>query len=185
MENINNTLADMEACPDLDGKSSASCKSGLRPELIEALERAAPVYRSHWWSEHDRANRQWIAQITPIVQQMGVELSGQLAEVYQRPWPSQAGLRVDVVWYGGPFGAYSSLEPDPCHDLQPRRAQSRHLWIRSAVSRIVARLGRRSDRSDCQANSGRAINRFRAISGTRFFSIPRERLFAGTWHTEA
>ena len=47
----------MEACPDLEGKSSASCKSGLRPELIEALERAAPVYRAHWWAEHDRANR--------------------------------------------------------------------------------------------------------------------------------
>ena len=45
-----------------------------------------------------------------MIQKMGVELSGQLAEVYQRPWPSER-LRVDVVWYGGSFGAYTSLDP--------------------------------------------------------------------------
>ena len=110
MENINNQLSEMEACPDLEGKSSALCKSGLRRDLIEALERAAPVYRAHWWNEQDRANREWIAQVTPMVQQMGVELSGQLSEVYQRPWPT-GKLRVDVVWYGGPYGAYTSLSP--------------------------------------------------------------------------
>ena len=110
MENINNSLADMETCPDLVGGSSPSCKSGLRPDLIEALERAAPVYRAHWWPGQDRENREWIAQVAPMVRQMGVELSGQLADIYQRPWPSNR-LRVDVVWYGGPFGAYTSLNP--------------------------------------------------------------------------
>ena len=110
MENINNQLSEMEACPDLEGKSSALCKSGLRSDLIEALERAAPVYRAHWWTEQDRANREWIAKVAPMVQQMGVELSGQLSDVYQRPWPA-GKLRVDVVWYGGPYGAYTTLSP--------------------------------------------------------------------------
>jgi hypothetical protein len=110
MENINNQLSEMEACPDLEGKSSALCKSGLRNDLIEALERAAPVYRAHWWTEQDRANREWIAKVAPMVQQMGVELSGQLSDVYQRPWPA-GKLRVDVVWYGGPYGAYTTLNP--------------------------------------------------------------------------
>jgi len=110
MEIINNQLSAMEACPDLEGKTTPLCKSGLRPDLVEALERAAPVYRAHWWLQQDRANREWIAQVAPMIQKMGVELSGQLAEVYQRPWPSQR-LRVDVVWYGGAFGAYTSLDP--------------------------------------------------------------------------
>jgi hypothetical protein len=110
MENINNRLADMETCPDLDGKSSPSCESGLRTDLVEALERAAPVYRAHWWPEQDRANHKWIAQVAPMVREMGVELSGQLADIYERPWPSTR-LRVDVVWYGGPFGAYTTLNP--------------------------------------------------------------------------
>lgn len=110
MENINNQLSEMEACPDLEGKDSALCKSGLRKDLVEALELAAPVYRAHWWTEQDHDNRQWIAQVTPIVQQMGVELSGQLAEIYEHPWPA-GRLRVDVVSYGGPYGAYTSLSP--------------------------------------------------------------------------
>jgi hypothetical protein len=110
MEIINNQLSAIEACPDLEGKTSPSCRSGLRPDLVEALERAAPVYRAHWWAQHDRANREWIAAVTPLIEQMGVELSSRLADVYQRPWPS-GRMRVDVVCYGGPFGAYTSLDP--------------------------------------------------------------------------
>jgi hypothetical protein len=110
METINNRLSEMETCSELQGKSSAACKSGLQADLVEALDRAAPVYRAHWWAEQDRANRAWITQVAPMVRQMGVQLSGQLAEVYQRPWPTER-LRVDVVWYGGPYGAYTSLNP--------------------------------------------------------------------------
>jgi len=110
METINNRLSEMETCADLEGKSSTACRSGLQSDLVEALDRAAPVYRAHWWAEQDRANREWIAQVAPMVQQMGVELSEQLADVYQRPWPA-GRLRVDVVWYGGPYGAYTSLNP--------------------------------------------------------------------------
>jgi hypothetical protein len=110
MENINNQLAEMETCPDLEGKTTPLCKSGLRTDLIAALEGAAPVYRAHWWPQQDRANREWIAQVSPMVQQLGVELSGQLADIYQRPWPA-GRLRVDVVWYGGPYGAYTTLSP--------------------------------------------------------------------------
>lgn len=110
MEIINNQLSAMESCPDLEGKTTPLCKSGLRPDLVESLERAALVYRAHWWAQQDRANREWIAQVAPLIQKMGVELSGQLAEIYQRPWPSQR-MRVDVVLYGGQFGAYTSLDP--------------------------------------------------------------------------
>jgi hypothetical protein len=110
MEIINNQLSALETCAELEGKTTPLCKSGLRQDLVEALERAAPVYRAHWWAQQDRANREWIAQVAPMIQKMGVELSGQLSDVYQKPWPSQR-LRVDVVWYGGPFGAYTSLDP--------------------------------------------------------------------------
>jgi hypothetical protein len=110
METINNRLAEMENCPELQGKSSVTCRSGLQSDLVDALDRAAPVYREHWWSEHDRSNREWIAQVAPMVRQMGVELSAQLSEVYQRPWPP-GKLRVDLVWYGGPYGAYTTFSP--------------------------------------------------------------------------
>src|SRR5688572_10388098 len=32
------------------------------PELRQVLESAAPVYQRHFWPEHDRANRRWIAE---------------------------------------------------------------------------------------------------------------------------
>src|SRR5258706_1196505 len=110
METINNRLAEMETCTELQGKTSATCKSGLQADLVEALDRAATVYRAHWWAEQDRTNREWIAQVAPMVRQMGVTLSAQLSEVYQRPWPP-GRLRVDVVWYGGPSGAYTTFNP--------------------------------------------------------------------------
>ena len=110
MEIINNQLALMETCPDLEGKTTPLCRSGLRQDLVEALEEAAPVYRAHWWPQQDQANRDWISSVAPMVRKMGVELAAQLADVYQRPWPSQR-VRVDVVWYAGPFGAYTTLDP--------------------------------------------------------------------------
>lgn len=107
---VNNRLAEMENCAELSGKSAVECKAGFRPELVAALERAAPVYRARWWAEQDSENRAWIAAVAPLVRQMGADLAAQLAEMYQRPWPA-GRLRVDVVWYGGPQGSYTSLEP--------------------------------------------------------------------------
>lgn len=45
-----------------------------------------------------------------MIQQMGARLSERLSEIYQQPWPS-APIRVDVVWYAGPDGAYTTLNP--------------------------------------------------------------------------
>lgn len=110
MVQIKNRLAELETCPDLSGRSSPQCVSGLRAELIAALEGAAPVYRARLWAEHDRANRSWIASVSPLVGQMGGWLARQLATVYQADWPA-GPLRVDVTFYAGPFGAYTSLDP--------------------------------------------------------------------------
>ncbi|MBI3670630.1 MAG: hypothetical protein HY237_12725 [Acidobacteria bacterium] len=110
MVNIKNRLAEMETCADLSGRSAGVCASGLRRELIAALERAAPVYRARWWDEHDRTNRSWIAGVAPLVRQMGGGLAQRLSAVYQADWPT-GRLRVDVVFYGGPFGAYTTLDP--------------------------------------------------------------------------
>src|SRR5712691_1800603 len=110
MVQIKNRLAELETCPNLSGRVPPQCVSGLRPELIAALEVAAPVYRARWWAEHDRANRSWIASVSLLVRQMGGRLAQQLASVYQTDWPA-GRLRVDVTFNAGPFGAYTSLDP--------------------------------------------------------------------------
>lgn len=110
MIQINNVLADLETCADLSGTSSPTCASGLRPEMVAVLEAAAPVYRKHWWKEQDRQNREWIESVAPLVRRIGGTLADELAVVYHATWP-QNPIRVDVVFYAGPFGAYTSLDP--------------------------------------------------------------------------
>lgn len=110
MVQIKNRLAELETCPNLSGRVPPQCVSGLRAELIAALEVAAPVYRARWWAEHDRANRSWIASVSLLVRQTGGRLAQQLASVYQADWPA-GRLRVDVTFNAGPFGAYTSLDP--------------------------------------------------------------------------
>lgn len=107
---VNNRLAEIEGCADLSGRGAPQCVPGLRADLVTALAEAAPVYRAHWWPQQDRENRAWMAAVTPLVQRWGSDLASQLTRVYQHPWPA-GRLRVDVVWYAGPEGSYTSLDP--------------------------------------------------------------------------
>jgi hypothetical protein len=106
---INDRLAELEDCPDLEGKSAVECTSGIAKDLVAALDEAAPIYRQRWWPEQDRINRAWIAALIPQVRGMGGNLAEQLAETYESKWPAR--IHVDVVYYAGPQGAYTSLAP--------------------------------------------------------------------------
>ncbi|MBI1750106.1 MAG: hypothetical protein HY234_02250 [Acidobacteria bacterium] len=110
MVDIKNRLAELETCGDLSGRSEYRCAAGLRPELVTALERAAPVYRARWWKEHDRINRAWIAATEPLLREFGAKLAEQLATVYHGEWPN-GKIRVDVCHYAGLVGGYTSLDP--------------------------------------------------------------------------
>jgi hypothetical protein len=107
---LNNRLAELEGCREIDGSSSPQCASGLREGLVNALEEAAPIYRAHWWPEQDRANRAWIAAAGQLIHRYGTAVSRILAATYQAPWPANP-IRVDVAPYAGPWGAYASLHP--------------------------------------------------------------------------
>ncbi|HZP32959.1 MAG TPA: hypothetical protein VFB23_06295 [Candidatus Acidoferrales bacterium] len=106
---INNRLAELEDCPELAGRIATECTSGIVPELVTALGEAAPIYRQNWWVEQDRANRAWIAAMAPVLRNMGADLAGELADIYQSKWPIR--IHVDVVNYAGQQGAYTSLAP--------------------------------------------------------------------------
>jgi hypothetical protein len=100
---IKNRLAELRDAPDMS-------LSGLRQEMNAALEAAAPVYRRHWWLEHDRANRRWIAMLVPRVERLGSQLATRLAKAYQSDWPAEP-VTVDVAVYAGRVGGYTSLDP--------------------------------------------------------------------------
>lgn len=107
---IKNRLAELETCPDLSGRTMSSCTSGLQANLIAALEGAAPTYRTRWWSEHDRKNRDWIDGDAPLIRNIGLPLAQELSGVYEKSWQREP-IRVDVVIYAGQFGAYTTLDP--------------------------------------------------------------------------
>jgi hypothetical protein len=107
---IKNQLGDFETCEDLTGAKKKSCDAGLPAQLTQTLESAAPVYRAHLWTEHDRSNRRWITAVAPLIRRSGLDLSHRLAEIYQTPWPRER-IRVDVTWFASSTGAYTTLDP--------------------------------------------------------------------------
>jgi len=107
---LKNQLGDFEDCNEISGKTDKYCDAGLPPKLTQILEAAAPVYRAHFWPDHDRANRRWITRVAPLVIEQGVGLSERLADIYQTKWPRQK-IRVDVCAYANWAGAYTTLDP--------------------------------------------------------------------------
>jgi hypothetical protein len=107
---LKNQLGDFEQCEQLSGAKVKTCDAGLPPRLTQILDAAAPVYRAHEWPEHDRANRKWIASVSPLVREKGLELAQRLAEIYQTKWPKER-IRVDVSAFANYAGAYTTLDP--------------------------------------------------------------------------
>jgi hypothetical protein len=107
---LKNQLGDFEDCNELAGKKKRSCDAGLPGEVGPILEAAAPVYRAHWWPDHDRANRRWVIRMAPLVREQGVGLSQRLADIYQTNWPKDK-IRVEVCAFANGAGAYTTLDP--------------------------------------------------------------------------
>jgi hypothetical protein len=84
--------------------------SGIDPELTQTLERAAPVYKTRWWPQHNRQNLAWIDAATPLVAKYEAVMKKELSAAYRTPWPSQP-IRTDVAEYASWAGAYTVLEP--------------------------------------------------------------------------
>jgi hypothetical protein len=107
---LKNQLGDFEDCAELTGHQKRTCDAGLPGNVGTMLEAAAPIYRTHWWADHDRANRRWVAKVAPLVREQGVGLSERLADIYQTQWPKEK-IRVEVCAYANSAGAYTTLDP--------------------------------------------------------------------------
>ncbi len=68
MVDIKSALRGAEGKTSLDGITiDAALKATLEPLM--------PIYQKHWWPEHDRANRAWIAAVQPLLERHGTALS--------------------------------------------------------------------------------------------------------------
>jgi len=107
---LKNQLGDFEDCDEILGRKKKTCDAGLPGNIGVILEAAAPVYRAHWWTNQDRANRRWVARVAPLIREQGVGLSQRLADIYQSTWP-KAKIRVEVCAFASSAGAFTTLDP--------------------------------------------------------------------------
>jgi hypothetical protein len=152
---IKNRLAELESCPDLSGRETRECTAGMRLDVTQALERAAPVYRARQWPAQDRQNREWIAGVAPMVQEWGARLAVQLSLMFHTDWPATR-IRVDVTGFAGQLGGYTSL--DPMHivlssaDERNQRAGAMQALFHEA-SHMLAVYARERIAEECRARS--------------------------------
>jgi hypothetical protein len=90
----------------------------LAPELAAVLERAAPAYARSIWPIHDRANRQWIRQVTALDAVFGQQVESAIERHLRHGFPSKPA-RIDVVFQTGDrLGAYTS-DDEPMQTVMP------------------------------------------------------------------
>jgi hypothetical protein len=80
-------------------------RPGIDGPLADAIRKAAPVYRSHWWPDDDRINGFLLAYTAAMLRDAGEELIRAHEDVYRERFPKS--IRVDFAAYAGTFGAYS------------------------------------------------------------------------------
>ena len=98
-------VAIARALRDAEGKSSLE-GIAIEAPLKATLERLMPIYRIRGWPQHDRANREWIATVAPLVDRHGAAISQSLTRVYDTTWPAEP-MHVDLSVVAGPVGAFS------------------------------------------------------------------------------
>jgi hypothetical protein len=99
-------IAIKEALRTAEGRASLDglpIDTGVR----STLEHLMPIYRKYFWQVHDRANREWIAAVRPLVEHHGEALNQAIARVYDVSMPDNP-VWVDVSVRAHPNGAYET-----------------------------------------------------------------------------
>ncbi len=141
MRSIDTELAEDETLPKL-------VVNGADAALWETLNSVAAIYRAHWWTTHDQANKAFIETATPLVQRYGPTLMQQLTTVYETPWPKDP-IRVDVSeyanWAGLPIRAWIRLGSSPCDHVESRDSSLEMLFHEATHGFVAEDSGRLAD----------------------------------------
>ena len=84
--------------------------AAIAPALRAALDSTLPIYRRHFWAEHDRVNRAWIADIAQRVESLSGDVVPALERLYAARWFATPA-RADIVWVGNWAGGYTTVDP--------------------------------------------------------------------------
>ena len=61
-------------------------RDSIGADLRGILERAAPVYRRHFWPAHDKSNRAWIETVAGDLRTIERDIVPRLETLYMRRW---------------------------------------------------------------------------------------------------
>jgi hypothetical protein len=82
----------------------------ITKDLATILEKVAPIYRAHWWPDHDRKNREWMATASPLVAKHEAVLKPALARAFDMPWEKHP-IHVEMSYYVTNASAYTAIFP--------------------------------------------------------------------------
>ena len=89
------------------GDRMALDSKDIDPPIVDALRRAAPLYRKAWWPRHERANQALVARLDSDLAKYGGPILAFIVRAYQEAWPAK-GYPVNVAAYANWAGAYSN-----------------------------------------------------------------------------
>jgi hypothetical protein len=93
-----------------DASTPPAATSAFDEEWRAQLLAAAPIYREHFWPDHERTDRAYIEGMQPLVAAHGAWFAKRLVAVYGMPLPKDP-IDVDVVPAVPPFGGFTQGEP--------------------------------------------------------------------------
>jgi hypothetical protein len=79
----------------------------VKPDLVAALEKAAPIYRRVWWPSQEQANHARVREYARLLEQHGDKVRAYVTRAYQVQWP-RGGYPINISGYSNWAGAYST-----------------------------------------------------------------------------
>lgn len=156
------------------------------PELKALLERAAPIYRNHFWPAHDTLNRGWIAGVQPLLARWGERLAREVAASYDTTWP-ETPVPVDLSITAGPVGAYTTSPPVHATIASPDHGYSGLFALEMVFHEASHQWGRRlfTTINDAAQARGKTVPRglWHAVLFYNTAELTRRALAAGGYGT--
>lgn len=82
-----------------DSMDTLAESSAIAADHRRHLLAAAPVYRRHWWTEHDRAIRAWIADVSARLREVGPHARPRQAALLESGWLT-VPVRAEITFFG-------------------------------------------------------------------------------------
>jgi hypothetical protein len=103
-------IASMPALLGVSDAQTPATTTDLDEEWRRRLIDAAPIYRAHFWPEHEKKDRAYVDAMQPLVAAHGAWFAKRLVAVYGLPLPATP-IDVEITPVVPPYGGFTQGEP--------------------------------------------------------------------------